>query len=264
MVFIAFPVHGEGLMRGKTSRRRPRCFGKAGEDGIIDLDPEEAHYLLHVLRVEQGVKVEVVEGERVFLAQVELCRRRQVRLRVVAPIEPAPFDAVRIHLAPAVLHRPAMERLVRCAVELHVVEITPILSARCQSRKVSIKALSRWRKIGREACRQARRLDVPKVRSPSPLQQFLESSIGSSMHRIALTPGGTIWKKSPLFRQDNLPQMVCLLQGPEGGWTPEELEGMEKSGWQMMSLGRAVFRADTCPLVAVTLLHANFGRLLRE
>jgi 16S rRNA (uracil1498-N3)-methyltransferase len=240
----------------------PRCFGQIAGDGQIRLDPDEEHHLLRVLRVAPGDRVEVIDGGRLALAEVAAASRRDLRLHVVGFLEPEPLGAVPIRLCAAVLHPPAMERLVRLAAELHVMRITPLLTERTQHRQLPARLLERWRRIAQEACKQARRLVPPPVDEPLTLERLLAEPPPESTLRLCLTPHPAELDVLSLGEVAE-PAQIWLLQGPEGGWTEAELERIAEAGARSFSLGRAVFRAETCPLVALSLLHARFGDLLR-
>jgi 16S rRNA (uracil1498-N3)-methyltransferase len=241
----------------------PRCFGRIAEDDRIELEPDEAHHLVRVLRIERGAWVEVVDAGRVVLAEVVAAGRRDLELRLVRELEPRSSGAVPIRLAAAVLHPPAMERLVRLAAELHVARVSPVLTERTQHRNVPAKLLERWRRIAREACKQARRSDLPFVDEPVELRHFLAEEVPPGILRLCLTPRDADLEVSGLAALP-APGGIWLLQGPEGGWSPAELCAAGASGFRAWSLGRAVFRAETCPLIAVTLLHEHHGQLFQK
>jgi 16S rRNA (uracil1498-N3)-methyltransferase len=56
------------------------------------------------------------------------------------------------------------------------------------------------------------------------------------------------------------PQDWCFFSGPEGGLTLEEEEFALNAGWQPVSLGRRVLRADTAPLSVLSVIAAQLER----
>ena len=52
------------------------------------------------------------------------------------------------------------------------------------------------------------------------------------------------------------PDRVWLMAGPEGGFEPEETEAAVQSGWQPLTLGPRVLRAETAPLAALAAVIA--------
>lgn len=49
---------------------------------------------------------------------------------------------------------------------------------------------------------------------------------------------------------------LALAVGPEGGWTPEELQLFADAGWQSASLGSTILRAETAAIAAMAIARA--------
>ena len=52
---------------------------------------------------------------------------------------------------------------------------------------------------------------------------------------------------------------MSVLIGPEGGFTIEEVETARSYGFQTVSLGPRILRAETAPLVVLSLLQSKWG-----
>ena len=48
-------------------------------------------------------------------------------------------------------------------------------------------------------------------------------------------------------------ESIAIFVGPEGGWTGREREQLAASGWQAVSLGPQILRAETAAVVAIAL-----------
>ncbi|MBD2741692.1 RsmE family RNA methyltransferase [Coleofasciculus sp. FACHB-1120] len=57
---------------------------------------------------------------------------------------------------------------------------------------------------------------------------------------------------------------IVIAIGPEGGWTPAEVEQAIAADFQPVSLGRRVLRAVTAPMVALSLVAAAWESEIRE
>jgi 16S rRNA (uracil1498-N3)-methyltransferase len=55
-------------------------------------------------------------------------------------------------------------------------------------------------------------------------------------------------------------QDVILLIGPEGGFTPDEIELAIKAGFQAVSLGKRILRTETAGIAAISTIHAIWDR----
>jgi 16S rRNA (uracil1498-N3)-methyltransferase len=60
---------------------------------------------------------------------------------------------------------------------------------------------------------------------------------------------------APLPAQD-----MILLIGPEGGFTPDEMELAIKAGFQAVSLGKRILRTETAGIAAISTIHAIWDR----
>jgi 16S rRNA (uracil1498-N3)-methyltransferase len=53
---------------------------------------------------------------------------------------------------------------------------------------------------------------------------------------------------------------VLLAIGPEGGWTEDELELLQKNGWLSVSLGPTILRAETAAIAATAITMSALNR----
>ena len=73
------------------------------------------------------------------------------------------------------------------------------------------------------------------------------------------------WEKGKIpihdMRTDhnNLKNKALLILGPEGGFTPNEIEKAAAAGFVTASLGPRILKADTAPLAACTIIQYLFG-----
>jgi 16S rRNA (uracil1498-N3)-methyltransferase len=57
------------------------------------------------------------------------------------------------------------------------------------------------------------------------------------------------------------PTSGLALIGSEGGWADEELIAAKHAGWQIVTLGGRVLRAETAAIVVTALLQHKWGDL---
>jgi 16S rRNA (uracil1498-N3)-methyltransferase len=57
------------------------------------------------------------------------------------------------------------------------------------------------------------------------------------------------------------PAAVLALVGPAGGWEPHESERLLEAGFESVSLGPRILRAETAAIAAVTSLQVLWGDL---
>ncbi|HAW18245.1 MAG TPA: 16S rRNA (uracil(1498)-N(3))-methyltransferase, partial [Oceanospirillaceae bacterium] len=100
-----------------------------------------------------------------------------------------------------------------------------------------------WQQIAISACEQSGRIDVPLIHSPQALSTWLENT--SAEVKLVLHPHET----RPLEGQQ-APLSCALLVGPEGGFTPKEVEQAHTEGYTGLSLGPRILRTETAPIAA--------------
>ena len=148
--------------------------------------------------------------------------------------------------------------MIEKATELGVNEIRPVWSQRALIKGDASQRLHRWRRLATEAAEQCRREYRPTIYPPIQVAELIREEPASNSLRLlasALEPDQRI---SPIFEQRRSrgqppPDLVHLLVGPEGGYTPEEAALAREHGWLPISLGNRPLRAETAAIVAVAL-----------
>lgn len=96
-----------------------------------------------------------------------------------------------------------------------------------------------------EACEQSGRGDIPTLREPILLQDFLDAE---SRPMIAFHTDGATADIRSMVKDD-----IVACVGPEGGWADAEIELFEKKGATLAHLDLPVLRAETAAIVIATL-----------
>ncbi len=91
---------------------------------------------------------------------------------------------------------------------------------------------------------------VLSLREATPVGRWLDGLLAEQVMQPALIDAG-----STAAARANW----CFFSGPEGGLTPEEEDLALSNGWQAVSLGRRVLRADTAPLAVLSVIAAAMG-----
>jgi 16S rRNA (uracil1498-N3)-methyltransferase len=230
---------------------RRRFFVDQVRKGQAEITGENAHHLTRVLRVEAGQTFEISNSERVWLATVETARKDLVRFQVIEEIAAGPeLPAVTLFLALIKFDR--FEWAVEKATELGVTRIVPVEATRSERGlfEGSRGRLERWRRIGREASEQSRRVRAPEVASAV---KFGEALKDRSTHRLWLDerPGAPLLLHACCLAPA---ESIALMIGPEGGWTDAERLAFAEAGWTAASLGPLVLRAETAVCASLSVI----------
>lgn len=225
------------------------------------LDEEEAHHALHVLRMKEGDRAVVFNGEGMH-ARVEIvaASKRSVELRRIESSQAAP-QRCRIMLGQAVPKGKNMDLIVQKATELGAAGVVPLLTehtiVQCDERE-GTKKQEKWQAVAVEACKQCGQNWLPTVMPPQSLKQLLEKGPAFDLKLIAsLEPGARHPKEiiaEALRGRGTPPASVLVLIGPEGDFTPEETALALAQGCQPMTLGPIVLRTETAALYCLSVL----------
>lgn len=234
---------------------RRRFFVDQVRDGHAEISGQDARHLTRVLRVEAGQRYEISDNRNVYLAEIETARKERVIFRTIEKLaaDQPPLDVI---LCAAIVKFDHFEWMIEKATELGVARIIPVIAARTEKGldRAAHKRLERWRRIGMEASQQSRRAHLPEVSEPVKLAEALAIN---ATHRYALDENPMAPPlAAALPPQRNSRDSVTLLIGPEGGWTQEERQQFTAVGWQPVSLGPLILRAETAAIAALAVIHS--------
>lgn len=222
---------------------------------------EEHHHLSRVARIKPKDKVWLFdEHGNDYLARVDEIRKDRTQLTIIerrAKDEPK----IKITLAQALLKSKKMDIILQKSAELGVSTFIPVIAARSVAKieaKIENK-VERWKKIAREAAKQSGSSLQPSIFPPLSLHDFLEQrdevkkiflseNRGEYFRDILFKP----WSRRPRIK--NPPPSVVVLIGPEGGWTRGEEVDIVNHGFEAVSLGKRILRAETAAICSLSVI----------
>lgn len=242
---------------------RRRWIADVWDETTASLTGDQALHLARVLRAEPGQTFDVLAGGFLRQATVSSVSEREVSFTLGEELETD--AALPVHLLVAVIKFDHYEWGLEKATELGAARITPVVARRTEKHlgQAAAKRVERWRKIVREAAQQSRRSDLPEVDDPLSLKAALAGV--TAEHRILLAEteeqNTLAAALAPLRRDAQAPDAersreLALAIGPEGGWAPEEFALFEVQGWQKVTLGPRVLRAETAALAGLAICSA--------
>ena len=228
----------------------------------VELPPETGSHLAKVLRARSGDELILFNGDgREFGGSIEEIRGSRVSAFVGSPRAIDRESPLAITLVQCVPRGDRMDFIVQKATELGVARIVPVLSQRSVVRLDAAQAQSKanhWRAVTVSACEQCGRNRLPIVETAQPLLNYLGKPAPGSGPRLVFEP-------EPAAQPESAPQPhsaaadAHVAIGPEGGFTPDELEAFRVSGYSRGGLGPRVLRTETAAIAALVWLQARFG-----
>jgi len=233
-----------------------------GDLGVID--GQELQHLRRVLRLAPGDRIIVFddtgqEHEAVIRsfgslsAEIEIIGSRDAQRE-------SPLD---LTLAVGLTKGDKMDFVVEKATELGVCRIIPFASIHAVAKLDAAKAdrrVARWQKIALSAAKQCGRTRTPQV---MPLCEFRDMLGWDRPNTLNLF----FWEKAP---SQSLRQVrdkrgetgsVLIAIGPEGGFSAEEARAAAAHGFELVSLGQRILRAETAAVTALSLAQFLWGDL---
>jgi 16S rRNA (uracil1498-N3)-methyltransferase len=243
-----------------------RFYAPAAGDGVgrLELPEEEATHLSRVLRLKSGDAVSVFNGAGdEFTAVVEEVGKARVTVQLQARLTPRAESPVALTLAQAVLKGDKMDDVVRDAVMMGVTIIQPLVTVRSE---VTLATLAhggrreRWQRVAIASAKQCGRAVVPAIAVPRGFDDEDAIAALPTPRFMLVEPGAYAAHAAVHALADGCPAAATVIVGPEGGWTPEEVErGLVRA--HPLTLGHLTLRADAVPTVALTALLTHWRAL---
>lgn len=212
-------------------------------------------------RAKPGEKVWLFDGEGTsYLARVEAIRENRTELLILEKLD-KDKPKVLITLAQALIKSKKLELIIQKSTELGVSAIIPVITARSIVNiegKIERK-VERWQKIAREAAKQSQSSFVPSLSPPIPLKKLIKER--NDAKKLLLSESKGTYLRDILIRYstkgcqlEKPPLSVLILIGPEGGWTREEEDDILNHGFEAVSLGKPILRAETAAISGLSII----------
>lgn len=227
----------------------------------LALPPAAQHHLIRVLRLPAGTPVAVFDGHgHEYLATLTVAARREAVVTIGEPLEPAAESPLAVNLVQSISRGDRMDYTLQKAVELGVVEISPVITRRSSplgERERIDKRWSHWHGVIVAACEQCGRARVPELGPLRTLGAFLQRAVDSGSRAYVLDPTA-----SRRLRDEISPAgPVSLLIGPEGGLEDTEVMAATRAGFRPLAVGPRTLRTETAGLAALAALQVLWGDL---
>lgn len=217
-------------------------------NGTLHLDEEESRHAVKVLRLREGDSLEITNGKggwyRASLAKADQ-KRCSFVIQETRLIPPRQFS-VALALAPTKNHD-RMEWFVEKSVEVGLEKILFFESRHSERKSINLTRLS---KIAVSAMKQSGQCWLPEIHAPQPFAKILNQDYDQKFicHVDPENPR--------LLKYEAVPGKAYLvLIGPEGDFSPDELELATRSGFIKVGLGPSRLRTETAALSACQTLN---------
>ncbi len=229
------------------------------EDCLTDrvlLPASECHHAAVVLRLEPGAAVELLDGAGGrHSAVIEEASKRQVTVRITVR-HPVLGRTAEVWLLMALTKGKSWDWMLQKATELGVAKIIPL---RCERSVVRLgdgeseAKLADWRRTAAEAAKQCGTPWLPEIHESITVARALETGRRPDLALVAAF--GNEARELGVWMAGMRPATVAVAVGPEGDFTPTELDLLAAGGFRPLTLGPLVLRAETAALAAAALVQ---------
>ncbi len=212
----------------------------------VTFDKNESRHIVKVLRKKEGDTIFITDGKGIlFRCEILVANDKKCVVSVKEHFQKEPLRNYYLHIAiaPTKLND-RFEWFLEKATEIGIDEITPII---CENSERKVLKLERMEKIIHSAAKQSLNYHFPILNPPTSFKKFIKLPIkgqgfiahcGNSKKRLIFD----VWK--PL-------KHTTFLIGPEGDFSPKEIEMSLSNNYQPVSLGKSRLRTETAGIVAV-------------
>jgi 16S rRNA (uracil1498-N3)-methyltransferase len=211
----------------------------------IILSAEESKHATKVLRKKEGDILNFTDGKGAFYkAEITVADTRKCRLEIVSSEQKPKQHNYYLHIAIApTKNMDRYEWFLEKATEIGIDEITPII---CSHSERKVIKTERCNRILLSAMKQSLKFHLPKMNEAIILKDFLKQDFEGNKY-IAHCED----EEKTELRKEEKAEKTLILIGPEGDFSPAEIEIALQNQFKAVSLGKCRLRTETAGLVAV-------------
>ena len=220
------------------------------------LDSDEAHHAIKVMRLKIGEEIKISDGEGSWVSgPISEVSKKSLKITVTSNgIEKT--KKPELVLVQAITKSDRNKEMLELITVAGVDRIIPWQADRCISKWQS-DSYDKWSSSIKEASKQSRRVNLPKLEKVMSTKQIIE--------QMAVSDCIVVFHESAdqKFSDLNISQStsaIYLIIGPEGGIAEGELEIFKTKGGNLVRLGEPVLRSAHAGFAALASIQTKLGR----
>ena len=221
----------------------------------LTLGEEDSKHCVRVMRMAEGDTIEVVDGNgTLYTCRITMAHPKRCAIEVLDKEVQTPHWGHRIVLAIApTKNLDRIEWLVEKCVEMGIDRIIPL---RCHNSERTVLKTERLKKIMVAAMKQSLKATLPQLDEMTLLEQVVAEPFEGTRciaYCDAMLPREQRRTLADVYRPGS---DVMVLIGPEGDFSPDEVQAATTAGFIPVTLGESRLRTETAGLMAVAAVHA--------
>lgn len=207
-------------------------------------------HCIQVLRMQEGDRIDLTNGQGgLFHAIIQIAHKKNAVVQITDSLQ-HPVPKQQLHLGISLLKNAVrLEWLFEKATEMGVTAITPLICDRTIHERFKTE---RMEQILQSAMIQSQQTWLPKLAKPTSFLQLIQENFTGQKLIAHCAPSQKTSVKSIKASND-----LLLLIGPEGDFSPTEIEAAIKKQFEQIELGPTRLRTETAGIFAISVLK-NF------
>jgi len=218
---------------------------------LITLSEEESKHCIRVLRMSQGDEIDAVDGKGTYYSCIIVePNPKHCKVSVSRRIEEFGKRNFHLHIAMAPTKNiDRFEWFLEKATEIGIDEVTPLLCLHSERKSVNVDRLQR---VMVSAMKQSEKAYLPLLNPMIEFSQFINLA---SEHTKLIAYCGD-FNNTHISKHLIKGSSVLVLIGPEGDFSPDEINAAKNNNFIITGLGNSRLRTETAGVVACTIANS--------
>lgn len=228
------------------------------DGNTVVIDTEDVNHIRKVLRMNVGDKLNICDScGWDYETEILSITDKNISCAILDKRKSDTEPELQVVLYQALPKASKMEYIIQKTVELGISKIVPVSTSRCvvkiENKKDGEKKQTRWQKIAEAAAKQSGRGIIPQVSAPISFDQAVEELAACDLSFVLYECEEDNTIKTEL-KDISSKKKVGFIIGPEGGFSPLEIDKLKAKGINAVTLGRRILRTETAGEAVLTMI----------
>ena len=215
------------------------------QDEIV-VNENDSKHIIKSYRKSIGDIIKFTNGDGLLVEAKITEKGKKIKAKILNVLKKK-RDKVSIHIAISPLKNPSrIEWFVEKATEIGVKQITPIITKHSEKKRLNYERLER---IAISSLKQSNQSFKPQI---NQIENFSDFIINNKEQKIMANLKTKNVLKKDLIVSDKL----CLIIGPEGGFSDDEIQEAKKNKISEVSFGENRLRSETAAIFGLSILKS--------
>ena len=227
-----------------------RLFYAPEIDSVPELPEDESQHCTRVLRLKKGDPITITDGKGFFyLASIKNVQSKHCLVNIMKRWPQKMLRNYTVHLAVApTKNMERMEWFIEKATEIGIDTITFLCCHHSERKEIKLQRLN---KTAINAMKQSQKASFPQINEMADIHEFISWN-NNGIKMIAHCANDCKQLIKNIYTQGS---DALILIGPEGDFSPEEINAAISAGFAPVSLGDSRLRTETAALIACHTIH---------